>query len=192
MGITKLNDIFSFAEIELINDAISFHTIDIDSNLGRGWIGDIKNQLAQEVKDKIYRIISDISNAPLAIDHMLYAEYNSKYGKPNLPPHFDGDTNDLIINMQLESNTTWDIGLNLEVYSLEDNSAIVFNGNTEAHWRPRKEFKEGEYVKMIFIRFYNLEKRSDYSYLTNNIMDPIFSEVRALRDSLPGIVEYDL
>ena len=192
MGITKLNNIFSFAEIELIHDAISLHKIDVDDNLGRGWIGDIKNQLAQEVKDKIYRIISDISNAPLAIDHMLYAEYNSKYGKPNLPPHFDGDTNDLIINMQLESNTTWDIGLNLEVYSLEDNSAIVFNGNTEAHWRPRKEFKEGEYVKMIFIRFYNLEKRSDYSYLTNNIMDPIFSEVRALRDSLPGIVEYDL
>ena len=192
MGITKLNNIFSFAEIELIHDAISLHKIDVDDNLGRGWIGDIKNQLAQEVKDKIYRIISDISNAPLAIDHMLYAEYNSKYGKPNLPPHFDGDTNDLIINMQLDSNTTWDIGLNLEIYSLENNSAIVFNGNTEAHWRPRKEFKEGEYVKMIFIRFYNLEKRSDYSYLTNNIMDPIFSEVRALRDSLPGIVEYDL
>lgn len=192
MGITKLNNIFSFAEIELIHNAISLHKIDVDDNLGRGWIGDIKNQLAQEVKDKIYRIISDISNAPLAIDHMLYAEYSSKYGKPNLPPHFDGDTNDLIINMQLESNTTWDIGLNLEVYSLEDNSAIVFNGNTEAHWRPRKEFKEGEYVKMIFIRFYNLEKRSDYSYLPMNQIDPIFDEVRALRDSLPGIVEYNL
>ena len=57
MGITKLNNIFSFAEIELIHDAISLHKIDVDDNLGRGWIGDIKNQLAQEVKDKIYRII---------------------------------------------------------------------------------------------------------------------------------------
>ena len=45
---------------------------------------------------------------------------------------------------------------------------------------------------MIFIRFYNLEKRSDYSYLPMNQIDPIFDEVRALRDSLPGIVEYNL
>jgi hypothetical protein len=184
MSITKLDNIFSFAEIELIHDAISFHTIDINSNLGRGRIGDIKNQLAKEVKDKIYRIISDISSAPLAIDHIFYAEYNSKYGKPNLPPHFDGDTNDLIINMQLESNTKWDIGLNLETYTLEDNSALIFNANTEIHWRTHKEFKEGEYVSMLFIRFYNLEKRSDYSYVPMNQIDPVFDEARALRDSL--------
>jgi hypothetical protein len=184
MSITKLNNIFSFAEIELIHDAISLHKIDIDSNLGRGWIGDIKNQLAQEVKNKIYRIISDISSAPLAMDHILYAEYSAKYGQPNLPPHFDGDTNDLIINMQLKSNTSWDIGLNLETHTLEDNSALVFNGNTEIHWRTHKKFKEGEYVKMLFMRFYNLEKRSNYSYLPNNQTDPVFDEARALRDSL--------
>lgn len=184
MSITKLNNIFSFAEIELINDAISLHTIDIDSNLGRGIIGDIKNQLPKEVKDKLYKIISDISSAPLAIDHIIYVEYNSKYGKPNLPPHFDGDTNDFIINMQLDSNTTWDIGLNLETYTLENNSALVFNANTEIHWRTHKEFKEGEYVSMLFIRFYNLEKRSDYSHVPMNQIDPIFEEARKLRDSL--------
>ena len=76
MSITKLNNIFSFAEIELINDAISLHTIDIDSNLGRGLTGDIKNQLPKEVKDKLYKIISDISSAPLAINHIIYVEYN--------------------------------------------------------------------------------------------------------------------
>ena len=184
MSITRLDNIFSFAEIELIHDAISLHTIDIDSNLGRGFIGNITNELAQEVKGKIYRIISDISNAPLAISHIAYAEYSSKHGKPNLPPHFDGDTNDLIINMQLESNTTWDIGLNLETYTLEDNSALIFNANTEIHWRTHKEFKEGEYVSMLFMRFYNLEKRSDYSYVPMNQIDPVFDEARALRDSL--------
>jgi hypothetical protein len=184
MSITKLDNIFSFAEIELINNAISFHKIEVDSNLGRGFIGNITDELAQEVKDKIYRIISDISSAPLAISHIAYAEYSSKHGKPNLPPHFDGDTNDLIINMQLESNTTWDIGLNLETYTLEDNSALIFNANTEIHWRTHKEFKEGEYVSMLFMRFYNLEKRSDYSYVPMNQIDPVFDEARKLRDSL--------
>jgi hypothetical protein len=185
MSITKLSNIFSFAELEIIHNAISFHETRIDSNLGRGLTENIQRGLSQEIKNKMYRIVSDVSNAPLAMSSIMCAEYNKKYGKPNLPPHFDGDTNDLIINMQLESNTSWDIGLNLETYTLEDNSAVIFNANTEAHWRPHKEFKDGEYIRMLFIRFYNLKKLSDYSHLGQyNSNDDIFKEIRELRDNL--------
>jgi hypothetical protein len=34
------------------------------------------------------------------------------------------------------------------------------------------------------MRFYNLEKRSDYSYVPMNQIDPVFDEARKLRDSL--------
>jgi hypothetical protein len=90
----------------------------------------------------------------------------------------------LIINYQLESNTSWELGLDLQTYTLEDNSALVFNANTNVHWRTHKDFKEGEYVKMLFIRFYNSEVRSDYSYVPMNQTDKAFIEARALRDSL--------
>ena len=111
-------------------------------------------------------------------------EYNSIYGKPNLRTHVDGDTNDLIINIQLDSNTVWDMGLNQKTYTLSDNSALVFNANKEIHWRVHKEFKEGEYVKMLFVRFCNPENMSDYSYLPHHPDDEMFKEAREFRDSL--------
>ena len=184
MSITRVDNIFSWNEMQLLNEIVPTYEAEVDATLGRIYIGDIKNSLTQEMKDKLYKIVDDISDAPLVMDHALYVEYNAKYGRPNLPPHFDGDTNDLIINMQIASNTHWDLGLNLDIHRLADNSALVFNGNTEIHWRVHKEFQEGEYVKMLFIRFYNSVNRPDYSYLPNNQLDEIFKEVREFRDSL--------
>jgi hypothetical protein len=184
MGITKINNIFSWEQMQFINEALSTYDTYDDYTLGRIYVDDMKNSFTQEIKDKLYKIVDDITDAPLVIDHALYAEYNGKYGQPNLPPHFDGDTNDLIINIQLSANTRWDLGLNLETYQLEDNSAMVFNGNTEIHWRPHKEFQDGEYVKMLFVRFYNSSRRSDYTHLPMNQIDEVFKEVREYRDSL--------
>jgi hypothetical protein len=185
MPIIKINNIFTTKELEIIKNTILNGEIEIDGNLGRKRLkSSVSNNMTDPMIKKLCAIAKQATNTPLKIDNAMVVEYNSKYGKPNLPPHFDGDTNDLIINMQLESNTSWDIGLNLEIYTLEDNSALVFNANTEIHWRTHKEFKEGEYVIMLFIRFYNLEKRSDYSYVPMNQIDPVFDEARALRDSL--------
>jgi hypothetical protein len=86
--------------------------------------------------------------------------------------------------MQLEANTSWDLGLNTTTYTLEDNSALVFNANTEIHWRVKKDFKPGEYVRMMFVRFYNEENPSDYSHLNLTQTHDIFKDARELRDSL--------
>ena len=180
----KVDNIFSTEELNTIKQAVLTYDYEVDHILGRKRIGDIKNSFSKDIVYTLYEIAKQYTDLPLSMDHALYVEYSPKYGKPNLLPHFDGDTNDLIINMQLDSNTTWDLGLNLETYTLEDNSALVFNGNKEIHWRVHKEFKENEFVSMIFIRFYNSEKRSDYSYLPNHPDDEIFKEVRAFRDSL--------
>ena len=76
------------------------------------------------------------------------------------------------------------MGLNQKTYTLSDNSALVFNANKEIHWRVHKEFKEGEYVKMLFVRFCNPENMSDYSYLPHHPDDEMFKEAREFRDSL--------
>ena len=109
------------------------------------------------------------------------------YGKPNLPPHLDADTNDLILNIQIESNTDWAIGLNLKAYDIKDNSALVFNPNKEIHWRAHKEFKDGEYVRMLFIRLFNPDSPSDYSHLDLLQDDEMFTDAIAFRDSYPQV-----
>jgi hypothetical protein len=147
-------------------------------------MGNIKPDIPMHIIDKLYKIAEKVISKPLSMSHAMFVEYNKKYGQPNLLPHLDRDTNDLIINLQLSANTKWDLGLNKELYCLEDNSAVVFNGNTEIHWRPHKEFKDGEYVKMIFVRFCTPYKLTDYSHLPSQPSDKFFKKVNAVRENL--------
>jgi len=184
MSITKINNLFSQEELDYI-DSLVLDNPTNDINLGRlqgGLPG-----LSLDISNRLTDIARSISGLPLHMSHTMVVEYSNLYGKPNLPPHFDGDTNDLIINIQLKSNTVWDMGLNTEVYSLNDNSALVFNANKEVHWRTHKDFKDGEYVRMMFVRFHNPENKSDYSYQRLSQDHPIFKDAVTLRDSYPQV-----
>lgn len=201
MIVQLVENVFSSDQIKTIHEGVSSIVIPtigngqyisskynagtgLDKDLGRLQIGNIANIFNDnDIIDTLSSIGKKAADYPVILDHILYTEYSNKYGSPNLPPHFDGDKNDFIINMQLSSNTSWDLGLNLQTYTLKDNSALIFNGNTEIHWRKHKEFKDGEYVKMLFARFYNAEKRSDYSHLPTNAGHDIFKNVSAFRDS---------
>lgn len=186
MSIVILNNIFSSQDLDHINKIISNSAFMIDNNLGRSRaINNLKTGLNPNILEKFSDIAKEIGGSSLSLDGLTAVTYNGLYGKPNLPPHFDGDHNDLIINMQVSSNTIWDLGLNSEIYRLEDNSALIFNPNKEVHWRTHKNFKDGEYVMMLFVRFYNKENPSDYSHLALSQDDPIFKNSRDFRDSYP-------
>jgi len=111
------------------------------------------------------------------------ARYTADAGDPNLPPHFDGDSTDMIATLQVESNKTWGVGVDLEVYELEDSDAVLFHPNESIHWRPHADFQDGEYVLVMFMRF-RLPEMTDYSHQRYSQSDPIFDEVKAYRDSL--------
>jgi hypothetical protein len=187
MSIARIDNIFSQEEIDHIESVIAERDANLHTRLGRLKFFNIEGYLLPEIINKLNDIAKDNSDLPLKMTHAMSVEYSLLYGNPNLPPHFDGDTNDLIINIQLKSNTVWDIGLNLQTYTLSDNSALVFNANKEIHWRVHKEFKDGEYVKMMFVRFFNSENRSDYSYLPGDPNNEIFKEAREFRDSYPQV-----
>ena len=202
MTVTYIDNVFSPEHLDILNNLIAQKMVSIvddeqdkhyandegtglSKDLGRLQIGNIlTGEIAESLRERVIEIASSLSKIKLSLDHGNYSEYSNKYGSPNLPPHFDGDTNDLIINFQLSSNTSWDVGVGVDRYSLVDNSAVVFNGNTNIHWRPIKTFKDGEYVRMIFFRLYNSEVRSDYSNLPHHPDNDIFSEVRNIRNNL--------
>jgi hypothetical protein len=159
-------------------------TTGVDRVVGRFQTGLIDEYLSNDIKNKIIQIASDIVGEECVIEHALHAIYSNKYGTPSLPPHFDWDSNDLIVNFQLTSNTSWDVGINLDLYSVVDNSALVFNANTEVHWRPHKTFNDGEYIEMIFFRCHKIGKKSDFSYMSNSETDKMFVNANKMRDSL--------
>jgi hypothetical protein len=155
---------------------------EIQDLYGRACITDMG--MPDGLQERLNDLVGDLFNVKLVGELSLGVEYNLRYGKPNLPPHFDGDHTEIILNYQLDSNTSWACGVNTTVHEMEDNSALIFSPNANAHWRPHKEFKEGEFVKMIFFRFYDLTKDSDYSHLRLSLNDPVFDDMNELREKL--------
>ncbi|MFN7583998.1 MAG: hypothetical protein ACK5P0_01425 [bacterium] len=134
---------------------------------------------------RLTKLANSISGLDLTLSSITYVEYSSRYGTPSLPPHYDGDNNDLIVNYQFDSNTRWDIGVNFETYEIKNNSALVFNPNKTAHWRPNKIFNDGDFVKMIFFRFAKKENPTDYSDLQKFWPnDEVFKNICEFRNSL--------
>lgn len=203
MNPKKFNNIFSQEELDILNNAISHIVIPvkedgsyvyddedprpdctISETLGRlQFSGFVKKDIIL-VCEKISEFVKSFAEDNVVLSNILYVEYNNKYGTPVLPPHFDGDSSDFIVNFQLSGNTTWDIGLDFNIYSMENNSALVFDGNKSIHWRPKKIFKDGEYVKMIFFRFQNLNSSIDNSHLRYSLDNEIYKDVNKFRDSL--------
>lgn len=138
----------------------------------------------EDLITKLKNIARSFVDFDISLNGATYVEYNSKYGTPNLPPHFDGDGTDMIINYQLKSNTSWDIGLNTQVYKMKDNYALVFNPNESIHWRTKKIFNEGEFVKMIFFRFTNTKGPKDNSHLRYTLDHEVLKDANIFRDSL--------
>jgi hypothetical protein len=162
-------------------------TIGIDRVIGRVQNGCIDDHLSEDIKNRVLQIVEDILGEPCAITHALHSTYSNEYGSPNLPPHLDGTPDDIIINFQLTSNTSWDLAINTEIYSIEDNGALVFNPNTEIHWRPHKTFNDGEYIQMIFFRCHKVGSKCSFSYMydTPSIdINKIIADANKVRDSL--------
>jgi hypothetical protein len=182
----KANNILTQEEIDFILKEIKNvpeESTKIDEILGRALLHNIT--FPDEIIAKASALAHKVSDRKLETGNgAMCTIYSNEYGSPNLPPHFDGDTTDVIVNFQLDSSTSWDLGLDLTLHTLEDNSALIFNPNENIHWRPYKEFKDGEYVTMIFFRFRDAAEISDYSHKSYTTRHAIFNDVRAYRDSL--------
>jgi hypothetical protein len=182
MRITRIENVFSESELLDINETIDSLATFEDNQLGR--VQNVFEIPSRAINVKLHNLANGLSNKNLTMASAAYAHYSKEHGQPNLPPHFDSDSTDLVIDYQLEANISWDLGINQELYPLQDNSAIVFNPNTNIHWRPHIRFEEGEYVKMLFFRFVGREDVSDYSDKDYKQGDKIFKQVREYRDSL--------
>ncbi len=185
MSIHKINNLFSEQELESLSMLIeSMGSLEVDKALGRTKVYFNLKDIPNQIIEKITQTVNSISDQPLVIDHAIYVEYSSEHGDSNLPPHVDGDRNNLVVDYQLESNISWDLGINTELHPLEDNSALIFNANTNIHWRPYKRFQDGEYIRMIFFRFYDPVNRPDYSYLPKYTDHEVFKDAHMVRDNL--------
>ena len=184
----KLDNVFSENTVKILQSFFKNSKVQqLQEEYGRMlYFGPHSNHsLAEEkIELELTKKINDLLKETLpVVEISACVEYSAKYGEPGLPPHFDGDPTDLIVNYQLEANTDWPLGLDTKTVKLDNNSALLFNPNTSIHWRPIKKFKEGEYVKMIFFRFIDPVNPTDNSNVRFDQTHKVFDEARKVRDT---------
>lgn len=150
-------NVFTDSEIQDIYNAVDsvIERTQVQEFLGRtrlDYESDTIQNIPDSIKGKVASLISQFSDTHKLL-YFTYVEYNNKYGKPQLGPHKDQTAFSLTINCQLESNTSWDLFVEGNKYTLEDNSALIMNVRDQDHWRPDREFAEGEFIRMLFLHF---------------------------------------
>ena len=118
-------------------------------------------EMPKEIEAKLDLIAKPVYDGEIAMCHYNYIEYNLKFGDgddPILPPHLDGDENLVTINTNVGGNIEWDIYIDGLKYELPVGKTIVFSAINQVHWRPKRKFKEGEYLEILSV---------DYCPITN-------------------------
>jgi hypothetical protein len=124
----------------------------IYSNQGRKDIYRIK--FPDHIVDKLINEINRITKKDFFLYSVQYTEYVGDLNEnPSLGIHSDNGIAEYTLDYQLESNTNWAVGIDDNVYEIEDNDILLLKSITTLHYRPVKKFKKNDYIKMILFRF---------------------------------------
>jgi hypothetical protein len=108
------------------------------------------------------------------------ARYSPKYGYvPKLFPHIDSrKSQSIVMDIQLKSNFDWPLVVDNREYLTKDNTALLFSGTQQIHWRKKQWIYPDDQVDMIFCHFlFNpaieipIEQIDQMSRRANNLME---------------------
>lgn len=114
------------------------------------------SELPQHVVEKIINYVNNIYPDKLELREISFATYRKIDGvDPILSPHFDSTFEEprFTFDIQLKSNISWPIVVEHRPFILNDNEALTFSGTGQIHWRTYREFKDDDFIDMIFCHF---------------------------------------
>lgn len=119
--------------------------------------------LPQHVINKITNFVQNIYSEKIKLTEISFATYRKTEARdPILSPHFDTTFNEprLTFDIQLNSNIDWPIVVEGQSFTLKNNQALTFSGTHQVHWREYREFKDEDFIDMIFCHF-SLEENNN-------------------------------
>lgn len=131
----------------------------------------------QDIELTMDQYVKPIYDGDVRLTHYNYIDYSLKYSDgitaPSLPPHIDADENLITFNYQIGGNIEdWQVWVDDQPYDLKTGDAIIFSAVNQVHWRPKRNWKQGEFLEIVSF---------DYCPPTNyrwtgqdNPIDPLF------------------
>jgi hypothetical protein len=126
--------------------------------------------LPEQIKKKLTDVAEYYYGKPLKLHAVAFGRYSKEFGAPRLGPHIDEVPSQFTLDYQLDGNISWPLNVEGKEYLLKNNNAIVFEGEIVLHWRPDRQFKDGEFLDLMWFQFlddnhwsYKYELRPDYN-----------------------------
>jgi hypothetical protein len=152
----RYSNIFTKKQIDLIYNAIDLNSNDNTTKVKiygqKVWFID----LPLEIKDIVTEQMKMIHNQNVKLEEISFARYSKEYSDiPILTPHYDNTFKEprVTLDVQLNSNIDWTIVVEGNEIKLGNNEAATFSGTHQIHWRKPIEFKDGDFVEMLFCHF---------------------------------------
>lgn len=146
-----IENVFSKTEVDYLKaiirqkESLKFYTLRPDTGRIAMNIGPLK----PEIINRVEKIIKNVYGKDYKIKDIGFQRYKLEYGVPNLIPHVDNQKCEIVFDYQIEANKKWDVVVNGNSIELNDNDAVIFEGEKDAHWRMPTTFNSNEYVSMI-------------------------------------------
>jgi hypothetical protein len=132
------------------------------NNLGRIDINEVP--IPPYIVDKVTEIAKANCQIDVTIERLIavtYAEYSTKYGQPKLEVHKDRDPFNkdggkgsggagVVLTYQLESNVSWQVGNNKDLYIIPDNGILMLYPRQDYHWRTIRKWEDKDFVRVLF------------------------------------------
>jgi hypothetical protein len=116
----------------------------------------------EEIEKTMDAHVFPLYDGDIRLCHYSYIDYDLRHGDdryaPSLPPHIDNTETLVTFNYMLDGNIDWDIYIDGKKHQLKKGDAILFSAVNQIHWRPKRIWKPGEFVKILTF---------DYSPLTD-------------------------
>jgi hypothetical protein len=152
----RYGNIFTQDEIDLIYNTIDLNSSERTTQVKiygqKVWFVD----LPQKIKNRVTEQMKIIHNENLKLEEISFARYSKEYSEiPALTPHYDNMFTHprVTLDVQLRGNIDWPIVVEDYAMTLGDNMAAAFSGTHQIHWRKPIEFKDEDFVEMLFCHF---------------------------------------
>lgn len=107
----------------------------------------------KDVEQTIDGVLKPLYDGEVKLAHYQYIDYDLRHGEgkyaPSLPPHIDNSEDIITFNYMLDGNIDWDLFVDGQRYTLRKGQAIVFSALNQPHFRPKRKWKQGEFVKIL-------------------------------------------
>ena len=133
--------------------------------------------------EKIEKTTTELYGKPLKAITTGFHVYSQHYGpKPKLEPHIDEYVGEVVFDYQIRSSHPWPVRVDKVDYTLSDNDALMFMGETQAHSRRKVRFDGDMYTMMYIVNLISEDHWYNYSKTNPKSKEELHEAIRAVRE----------